>query len=765
MATGLNTNRVFEGCEIIFIPISKNWREKLRMNQNGSSGKIAPAWNYQHLIAEKPGLNLIPEPRGNLVYNNFLQSVIAVSNSLSDATAHKEHGILSREDSDSINHSSQASIALTQSGLIEVKIVFVKNHPLKNKELVLKLYKDKSQTLMGESLTNPRMPPFIVETNGQPLGSNFRSAETKLALCRFNKWTREKQYPSATMLMLLSQQDASMEAQILQKEYELQLAAYSEEQTEVLGSDPALHFAEVPGAIEEELLTRKDYRNRFIFSIESDYYENKEVTFSVQTEGSTETEVTVYVPDVNKFILHDSELDRECRKRFKTCNLESREYPMMPVKISSMFDLSQEQERCALAITVKIDPNENPAVALDKPAVVEKCIIKNRLKLSYFDCQRILEAKSREDLLQEISKQKSSKDMQIAVAGVDEYTIVRDQLERLIRIGTYIQGATSDPLTVVPLDNFLFGDFLEKEGNRRHGKPPQDISNLMTRLEELMNRAVALNLLNSMREFALMRFFKAPSLTRFSKFKTALEIVGCQDLLEDINSDAASYSTLLEKITSQGLYPKRKFLQFAIHALFQDGLYDTFDKIEILRSKKETLQGLLPCVSFLNPLHNYVDLHNVRLLALCLEESLGADDIKCLSGSELDNFTLALNKFNTVTSEAFRVVKEISWYNVVTLPDLEKVPSFVLSRDKNLLHIFIEGEFAIKTLNMDRLPKQYNNEGPQRHQRQDKKGKRKAKPQDDERAKGTAEPQTHESLDLKLGFSAERFSEFTVDLA
>lgn len=758
---------MFEGCEIIFIPISKNWREKLRVNQNGNSGKFTPGWNYHHLIAEKPSLNLIPEPRGNLVYNNFLQSVIAVSNSLTDPTAQKEHGTLSREDSDSINQYSQASNNLLHSGLIEVKIVFVKNHPLKNKELVLKLYKDKNQTWMGESLTNPRMPPFIVETNGQQFGSNPRSAETKLALCRFNKWTREKQYPSATHVMLLSQQDDSMEAQILQKEYELQLAVYNEEQAEVLASDPALHFADQPGAMEEELLTRKDYRNRFVFSIESDYYENKEITFSVQTEGSTETEVTVYVPDINKFIVHGSDLDKECRRRFKTCNLESQEYPMLPGKISSLIDLSQEQERCAMAITVKIDPNENPAVALDKPAVVEKCVIKNRLKLSYIDCQRILEAKSREDLLQDMSKHKPSpsKDLQIAVTGVDEYNMVREQLERLLRIGTYIQAATSDTTTVLPLDNFLFGDFLEKEGNKRHVKPPPEISTLVTRLEELMNRAVALNLINSMKEFALMKFFKSPSWTRLNKFRTALEIAGCQDLLEDTNSEASSYSTLVEKISTPAFNPKRKFIQFAIHALFQDACYDTFDKVEALRNKKEILQGLLPCVSFLNPLHNYVDLHNVRLLALCLEENFGTEELKCLGGAELESFTAALNRFNTITSEAFRVVKEISWYNHVSLPDLEKVPSFVLSKDKNLLHIFIDGEFVIKTINMDRLPKSYGNDGMHRHPRQDKKGKRKMKNMEEERSKTGTDPQAHETLDLKLGFSVDKYSEFTMDLA
>ena len=765
MASGLHTNRVFEGCEIIFIPTSKNWKEKVRVYQNGSYGKGHQAGLYHGSSGEKAYLDMIPEPRGNLVYNNFLQSVAVISSSASETNQQKENGALSRQDSDSANQSIQNSGSLLQSGLIEVKVVFIKSHPLKNKEIVLKLYRDKNQTLMGESLTNPRSPPFIVEMNAQQGGPNLRMAESKLAVCRYNKWAKEKQYPFATCVALLTQDDGSMESQILQKEYDLQLPSYTPEQVQGLVVQMKEELTNSQTTMEQELLVRKDYRDRFVFSIESDYYENKEITFSIQTEGSTETELTVYVPDVKRFIPHDSELDKETRRRFKTCNLETRDYPMIPSEVSSLIDLSPEQERLALAITIKIDPNESTPVSIDKPAVVEKCIIKSRHKLSYPDCYRILEMKSREELIEHFPQHKLSKMLQSLLANAEEFKLVKDQLERLLRFGNYTTVALSDPMTIPPLDNFLFGDFLEREGNRRHVKPPQEISNIVTKIEELMNRSVALNLINSMRDFALVRYFRTPTPSRLAKFKTALELAGCQELVDEISEDASSYTNMLERISSPAFSAKRKFLHFAIHAFFQDAYYDIIDKIKLMESRGEAVTGLLPSVTFLNPLHNYLDLHNCRLLALCLDEELSLEELPCLSGTALEAFVVNINKFNTITSEAFRVVKEISWYSSVGLPDLEKVTSFVISRDKNLMHVFLDGEYMIKMIDLDKLQKSAYGDSPHKHARVDKKNKRKGRLQEEDRQKAAPEPQTHETVDLKLGFSADRYSEFTMDLA
>ena len=124
------------------------------------------------------------------------------------------------------------------------------------------------------------------------------------------------------------------------------------------------------------------YPDRLIITVESDYFENRELTFSIQEYGEGGQELTIYLPDVEQFIKHNSSLDMRCRSLKMSYNLPKNEYSMLPHYAYKALHFAVGQDRVAIAVTIPLD-NENAPVSFTRVPEVEKCIIQTKSRLSY----------------------------------------------------------------------------------------------------------------------------------------------------------------------------------------------------------------------------------------------------------------------------------------------------------------------------------------------------------------------------------------------
>lgn len=390
VAKFLHTNRIMEDAECIFIPISKNWREKLK-NHSGTSPKTPSSKTS------------VDEPTSDSVYRGFLESIKNL--------VHLEGGEICKSDGQ-YPQSSQKSLQPKQPGSgggqekVEVKVVTLKTTPQKTKDFIVALYKDKNQNLThGIVIDNPNRLTFQIDFSSYH-GSFPRDRDGKLGICRFSKWRKENIHPTATFICFL---DAHLlEKTLVEKRFEFTLQEYPEDMIIKCQHDELSANLFQPIDLEEELKTRKDYRERSIISMESDYYESKEVTLSIQSSPEGEdAELTIYFPDFNYYIPHNSILDLEARKRMMSFNLPDKEYPMLPHFAYDRLHFNPGHLSLAIAVSVPLSIGGSQLSFKSMP-VIEKCIISPLSRHDYNECEALLTQGGKE--LDSSQKEVSEKD-------------------------------------------------------------------------------------------------------------------------------------------------------------------------------------------------------------------------------------------------------------------------------------------------------------------------------------------------------------------
>ena len=449
---GLNSNRIFEDSDCIFVPLSKNWREKLTPQHQAQKGKDDTM---------SPPSEQVSSSKGEMksAYRLFLNSAKSLSNMVrSDnyQAESSEQGSKVAPDAYSYGATNISSKLLAghldlKPDQVEGKVVYIKSTPLKNKELVLKLFKDKNHGLIGTSYVNRNLPDFIIDTT--PVKEkDIQKYEGKVVICQYKGWNKEKTHPYAIILNPSWVTGNYLETMILVKEFGLPLETYEQSHAEKLRADEQGVKCLQGANIEEESASRKDYQDRFVMSIESDYYINKELTFSIQSEGNTENEITLYLPDIDYFFPHNSMFDLECRKRYRTFNLPELEYPMLPPFANDNIYLKTGDVRLAIAATVKIDPTPDGQLSLnfDRPVILEKCIIKPSAKRNYQEIEQCM-----------MEKEQNGEETK----GRELDGKIREYIKRLEKISNYITEVVGDPSQILPLDHFLLVDYIDKQSN------------------------------------------------------------------------------------------------------------------------------------------------------------------------------------------------------------------------------------------------------------------------------------------------------------
>jgi len=388
---------VFEDTECIFVPISDGWEDKARSH---SSPKSRSPHNHSEEVEGALDFSVYNE------FNTLLKSSVNFDedDSKSVILQNKEMSVSHPRHF----HQDFESNKLKRDNQVEVKVIFIKSNPIKNKDLVLKVYTDKNNGLMGASPFNNKLPCFIIDTPGLTQSGSIQKdqqkLEAKMVECQYVKWLKDKTFPTAVFNSTINTGD-NYEKQILSKQFEIPLEVYTADELSKIKEEFENDIPTVD--IDSELESRKDYRDRFVMTIKSEYYENKQITFSIQSENDIENEITIYLPDVERFIRHDSILDHELRNRKRTYKLPYNEVPMLPDFIQQQLSLSESDPRLAIAVTVPIEPGTG-AISLSRNPVVERCVIKNTLIYSYVDCQADINYLVKEDSTPVANDQKTN---------------------------------------------------------------------------------------------------------------------------------------------------------------------------------------------------------------------------------------------------------------------------------------------------------------------------------------------------------------------
>lgn len=379
IARGTHSNRVFEDSEVIFIPISKNWRDKVKYGHGITSpkGPSSTRESFEEHFKESP-------------YQDFMETIKNLTE--------LENGEIGKYDSNHVSSGSKLSLGRSNSQIqekekIEVKIVSLKSNPFKHKDILVKICRDKHSNIVAKALDIKAKLYFFVESisfiNGQ--GKDLYKYEGRLGVCHFMRWNKDSIYPSAALVNVLLD-DTDREKTVVEKRYGLTLSDYSDDTLAQIEQDPCSSIIYEPFDLENELKMRRDYRERTVITLESEYFEGKETTFSVQqSEEGEDMELTVYVVDIDYYIPHSSALDLEAKSRKLNYNFPMKEYSMLPESVVKVLSFKPDHPALAIAFTIPLNQGVSHLSFRNMPAV-EKCVITPTARLNYYDADPIIKS-------------------------------------------------------------------------------------------------------------------------------------------------------------------------------------------------------------------------------------------------------------------------------------------------------------------------------------------------------------------------------------
>jgi exoribonuclease R len=462
----MNTNRIMEDSECIFVPINKNWRDKLTHISSTSQKTTSAKGVVQQ---DKQQVSLFSQFMYSVKQLNDLEKLDTTRGDLSMGKIPSLKSLTSKN-------------SQTFTEKVEVKVVFLKANPAHKKDILVKLYRDKiTQSMMGSAIDTNSKLVYSVDL-GLYQSSNqkdYHKYEGKLARCHFSKWAKDQLFPTVMVDDILYDHNRTIESEriILESKYGVRLYDYpaTADEESALRTDELNKKIFESFDLEIELKQRKDYRQRLVITVDSDYFENKETTVSIQRSPVGEhSELTLYVVDIEHHFLYGTPLDLEIRKRMMSFNLPEKEYSMMPREITKLLSFKAGKPSLAIAITIPLVQEHGVTQLCFKTIpTVEKCIITPTSRMNYQECESVIQALSLPDPEPIQAKDDSIQDEYISSSSViiekdrdteiDQKSKVKQLIRSLIKISDEIKKLFQDRTQLSLLDTFLTTDILEKE--------------------------------------------------------------------------------------------------------------------------------------------------------------------------------------------------------------------------------------------------------------------------------------------------------------
>ncbi len=147
-----------------------------------------------------------------------------------------------------------------------------------------------------------------------------------------------------------------------------------------------------PGLMEGPGGARRDFRDRFIFTIDPATARDFDDALSLDTDAQGRRVLGVHIADVAHFVRPGTALDAEARRRGNSVYLPELVIPMLPEQLSNgLCSLRPDEDRLAFSVLITFD-------AQGAPVQSEFCrsVIRSRLRLTYEQALAVLERRAPE---------------------------------------------------------------------------------------------------------------------------------------------------------------------------------------------------------------------------------------------------------------------------------------------------------------------------------------------------------------------------------
>ena len=161
---------------------------------------------------------------------------------------------------------------------------------------------------------------------------------------------------------------------------------YNYEINDVFSDEVMKEVNELPDSVsEDEIVGRKDLRDKMIFTIDGDDTKDIDDAISIEKKGENYI-LGVHIADVSYYVKEGTELYKEALDRGTSVYLADRVVPMLPHKLSNgICSLNPNVDRLAISCIMEIDP-QGKVVDHD----IFESVIKSRKQMTYKNVNKIL---------------------------------------------------------------------------------------------------------------------------------------------------------------------------------------------------------------------------------------------------------------------------------------------------------------------------------------------------------------------------------------
>ena len=184
---------------------------------------------------------------------------------------------------------------------------------------------------------------------------------------------------------------------------------------------------------EEEITTRRDFRNILTFTIDPVDAKDFDDALSFKKIDKETYEIGIHIADVSHYVTPGTLLDKEAYNRATSIYLVDRVIPMLPEKLSNkVCSLRPNEEKLTFSVSITIDKKGNI-----KEYWFGRTIINSNYRFSYHEAQEIIETKKNK-----ISKENSLKGKEYLVEDeVVEAILVMNDIAKQSRIKRESKGS------------------------------------------------------------------------------------------------------------------------------------------------------------------------------------------------------------------------------------------------------------------------------------------------------------------------------------
>ena len=207
-------------------------------------------------------------------------------------------------------------------------------------------------------------------------------------LVEITKWDDPKKLPEGNIITIIGKKgdhNVEMESIVLERGFDYVFDKKIEEEAHKLKE-----IWSDPDKISAEISKRKDFRDTTTFTIDPDDAKDFDDAISVKKLPSGNYEIGVHIADVSNFVIEDTALDIEARKRAFSVYLVDRTIPMLPEILSNeLCSLNPNETKFTFSSVFEITP---------EASVVKRwfgrTVIKSDKRFTYKEAQDILDAKA-----------------------------------------------------------------------------------------------------------------------------------------------------------------------------------------------------------------------------------------------------------------------------------------------------------------------------------------------------------------------------------